>query len=277
VSVTGAQHHQPISRRGRSRSLADGPYVTAVNISLYISEYLPPQCLQWKHSRGAHVSVVNIRILRQSVAVNGISEIDPERTLRYHHGELRETLVRVAIKTIEQRGEASFTIREIAKAAGVSHAAAYRHFRSKHELLARIAEEGFYGLQASFHQALGDNAGRSCRARINALGASYIRYALQHPGYFRAMFHLELRSHNGLPSLSGAASRVFGTLVDAVTEGIARRELVRRPPQELAMVVWATIHGLSFLLLDQQIDSPPAPDELIELAIERLDAGLAHP
>ena len=90
------------------------------------------------------------------------------------------------------------------------------------------------------------------------------------------MFHLELRSHSGLPSLSGAASRAFGTLVDAVTEGIARRELVRRPPRELAMVVWAAIHGLSCLLLDQQIDSLPASDELIELAIERVDAGLAH-
>ena len=213
----------------------------------------------------------------QSEVVDGISEINSESTLPYHHGELRETLVRVAIETIEQRGEASFTIREIAKVAGVSHAAAYRHFRSKHELVARIAEEGFYGLQASFHQALGENAGRSCRARIKALGASYIRYALQHPGHFRAMFHLELRSHSGLPSLSGAASRAFGTLVDAVTEGIARRELVRRPPRELAMVVWAAIHGLSCLLLDQQIDSPPASDELIELAIERVDAGLANP
>jgi AcrR family transcriptional regulator len=251
--------------------------VTQVNISAGKKLQLVTGCVQWKHSAETHVSVVNMEIFRQSGGVDGISEINSERTLPYHHGELRETLVRVAIEAIEQRGEASFTIREIAKVAGVSHAAAYRHFRSKHELLARIAEEGFYGLQASFHQALGENAGRSCRARIKALGEAYIRYALQHPGYFRAMFHLELRSHSDLPSLSGAASRVFGTLVDAVTEGIARRELVRRSPRELAMVVWATIHGLSFLLLDQQIDSPPAPDELIELAIERLDAGLAHP
>ena len=59
----------------------------------------------------------------QSEVVDGISEINSESTLRYHHGELRETLVRVAIETIEQRGEASFTIREIAKVAGVSHAA----------------------------------------------------------------------------------------------------------------------------------------------------------
>jgi AcrR family transcriptional regulator len=251
--------------------------VTQVNISAGKKRQLVTRCVQWKHSANAHVSVVNMEIFRQSGGVDGISEINSEGTLPYHHGELRETLVRVAIEAIEQRGEASFTIREIAKVAGVSHAAAYRHFRSKHELLARIAEEGFYGLQASFHQALGENAGRSCRARIKALGETYIRYALQHPGHFRAMFHLELRSHSDLPSLSGAASRVFGTLVDAVTEGIARRELVRRSPRELAMVVWAAIHGLSFLLLDQQIDSSPAPDELIELAIERLDAGLAHP
>jgi AcrR family transcriptional regulator len=185
-------------------------------------------------------------------------------------------MVRAAIQRIEERGEASFTIRELAKLVGVSHAAAYRHFRSKRELLAQIAEEGFHGLQASFYEALGQSVGRSCRARIKALGVSYVRYALQHPGHFRAMFHIELRSHSDLPALKEAATRAFNTLLDAVTEGIARRELIRRPARGLAMVAWSAVHGASLLLLDEQIDSPPGPDEVIELVIERLDAGLAH-
>ena len=185
--------------------------------------------------------------------------------------------MRVAIQVIEERGEASFTIRELAKQVGVSHAAAYRHFRSKRELLAQIAEEGFRGLQASFDEALKENAGRSCRARIKALGACYVRYALEHSGHFRAMFHIELQTHSDLPSLREAATRSFDTLLDTVTEGIARRELVRRPARGLAMVAWSAVHGASLLLLDEQIDSPPEPEELIELVIERLDAGLAHP
>jgi AcrR family transcriptional regulator len=185
-------------------------------------------------------------------------------------------MVRAAIQVIEERGEASFTIRELAKLVGVSHAAAYRHFRSKRELLAQIAEEGFHGLQASFYEALKENVGRSCRARIKALGLYYIRYALAHPGHFRAMFHIELQTFRDLPALKEAATRAFDTLLAVVNEGIARREIVRRPARGLAMVAWSTVHGASLLLLDRQIDTPPEREELIELIIERLDAGLAH-
>ena len=208
--------------------------------------------------------------------MDGVSNIKVKRPSRYHHGNLKETLVRVAIEVIEERGEASFTIRELAKLVGVSHAAAYRHFRSKRELLAQIAEEGFHTLQASFDDALEQNAGRSCRAKIKALGSCYVRYALEHSGHFRAMFHIELKSHRDLPSLKDAAGRAFDTLLETVTEGIARREFVRRPARGLAMVAWSAVHGASMLFLDEQIDSPTGPEELIELVIERLDAGLAH-
>jgi AcrR family transcriptional regulator len=199
-----------------------------------------------------------------------------ERPSGYHHGNLKGALVRAAIQVIEERGEASFTIRELAKLAGVSHAAAYRHFRSKRELLAQIAEEGFHGLQASFYEALKENVGRSCRARIKALGVYYIRYALAHPGHFRAMFHIELQTFGDLPALKEAATRAFDTLLAVVNEGIGRREIVRRPARGLAMVAWSAVHGASLLLLDRQIDPPPEREELIELVIERLDAGLAH-
>jgi AcrR family transcriptional regulator len=205
-----------------------------------------------------------------------VSKVSEGRPSRYHHGNLKASLVGVALRVIEERREASFTIRELAKLVGVSHAAAYRHFRSKRELLAQIAEEGFHGLQASFYDALKENIGKSCRARIKALGTSYIGYALAHPGHFRAMFHVELRTHHDFPSLKEAATRAFGILLDAVTEGISRRELVRRPARGLAMMAWSAVHGASLLLLDEQIESPPGPEELIELVIERLDAGLAH-
>jgi AcrR family transcriptional regulator len=79
---------------------------------------------------------------------------DPGRPSRYHHGNLKKAMVQTAIQLIEERGEASFTIRELAKSVGVSQTAAYRHFRSKRELLAQIVEEGFHGLQAQFDEIL---------------------------------------------------------------------------------------------------------------------------
>ncbi|HEY5892523.1 MAG TPA: helix-turn-helix domain-containing protein, partial [Chthoniobacterales bacterium] len=77
-----------------------------------------------------------------------IRSSDPETPSPYHHGNLKESLVQTAIRMIEERREAAFTIRELAAAVGVSHAAAYRHFHSKRELLAEIACEGFVGLRA---------------------------------------------------------------------------------------------------------------------------------
>ena len=201
---------------------------------------------------------------------------DPGRPSRYHHGNLKKTIVQTAIQLIEERGEASFTIRELAKSVGVSHAAAYRHFRSKRQLLAKIAEEGFHGLQAEFDEILRKNEKRSCRARIRGLGNAYVQYALRHPGHFRAMFHIELQAQGDFPSLKEAGTRAFDSLLNLVAEGIARRELVNRPARGLATVAWAAVHGTSLLLLDGQIDSPPEPNDVVKLVMERLDAGLVR-
>jgi AcrR family transcriptional regulator len=203
------------------------------------------------------------------------SNAQRERSSPYHHGNVKGAMVRAAIQLIEDRREASFTIRELAKSVGVSHAAAYRHFRSKRELLAEIAEEGFERLQAAFDEALGQNEMRSCRARLRRLGNVYIRYALEHPGHFRTMFHFELQPYGDFPSLKEAAGRALDTLLTAVIEGIERRELVRRSAKGLAMVAWSTVHGAAFLLLDGQTSL--GADEMIELVIERLDSGLARP
>ncbi|HEY5892937.1 MAG TPA: TetR/AcrR family transcriptional regulator, partial [Chthoniobacterales bacterium] len=193
----------------------------------------------------------------------------------YHHGNLKESLVQTAIQMIEERREAAFTIRELAAAVGVSHAAAYRHFRSKRELLAEIAGEGFVGLQTEFDASLERNAGENCRTRIKGLGDAYIRYALEHPGHYRAMFHAEFHDADDFPAKKEAAERTFDSLLNLVREGISRGELVNRPPAPLATAIWSAVHGMSLLFLDGHIHSPPGPREIIDLLLERLDAGLA--
>ena len=73
---------------------------------------------------------------------------------QYRHGDLKRVLVLEAIKLIESRRDVHFTLRELSQAAGVTHAAAYRHFRSKREILAQIALEGFTKMQEYFDDAL---------------------------------------------------------------------------------------------------------------------------
>lgn len=183
--------------------------------------------------------------------------------------------MQTAIRMIEERREAAFTIRELAAAVGVSHAAAYRHFHSKRELLAEIACEGFVGLRAEFDASLERNARENSRTRIKGLGNAYIGYALEHPGHYRAMFHAELHDAGDFPAKKEAAMRTFDSLLNLVEEGISRGELVNRPAGPLATAVWSAVHGMSLLFLDGHIPSPPEPKEMIDLLLERLDAGLA--
>src|SRR4051812_36803257 len=95
----------------------------------------------------------------------------------YHHGNLRPALLRAASKTLEKEGAGALSLRDLARRAGVSHNAPYRHFRDRDSLLAAIATEGFRQLG----DALRGRAGKE-------MGAAYVRFALEHPQQFRLMF-----------------------------------------------------------------------------------------
>src|SRR4051812_477733 len=148
----------------------------------------------------------------------------------YHHGNLRPALLRAAARTLEKQGPAGLSLRELARRAGVSHNAPYRHFPDRESLLAALAAEGF--------EMLGE-AMRGCAAK--EMGQTYVSFALAHPQRFRIMFggsvpmskHAELRD---------AAAATYRRLVEAF------RDLSR--PQVAAAAAWALVHGLANLLLD---------------------------
>jgi AcrR family transcriptional regulator len=111
----------------------------------------------------------------------------PPRKSAYHHGDLRTALIRSAAALVNDRGLAGVSLREVARRAGVSHAAPYHHFSSKESLLAALAAEGFADLDAALARAE-SRAGADPRARLEALGVAYVRFALAKPEMFRAMF-----------------------------------------------------------------------------------------
>src|SRR5262249_49721298 len=135
-------------------------------------------------------------------------------TRPYHHGDLRRTLLDAAIAIVKEAGAGALSLRELARAAGVSHAAPYRHFPSREALLAALATEGFLGLGAAREaRAAGVT---DPVARLTALGVGYVRYAVDHPGHFRVMFSRDL--HEGIedPALAAAGEPTLRALVDAV-------------------------------------------------------------
>jgi AcrR family transcriptional regulator len=145
----------------------------------------------------------------------------------YHHGELRSALLQAAAKVLEKQGVESIQLRDLARRAGVSHAAPYRHFTDRKALLAALAEEG-YELLAS---ELAGKAGAQ-------MGEAYVAFALRNPERFRLMF--------GGRAPAGAASRRAYEMLAAALR--ARRDLP--DPALAAAAAWSLVHGLAHLLLD---------------------------
>lgn len=151
----------------------------------------------------------------------------------YHHGDLRAALRQAASELIAEQGLGSLSLREVARRAGVSHNAPYRHFPDRDSLLAELAAEGFRQLGEAM-------AGKQGRDR----GEAYVRFALENPSRFRLMFggQLEIGKH---ADLRAAATRTYEGLVEAfrAQPGIA-------DPQTAAAAAWALVHGLAQLLID---------------------------
>src|SRR5437868_1072716 len=107
---------------------------------------------------------------------------------KYHHGQLRARLVKAGVEMVARRGEATHSLRAVARKVGVSHAAPYHHFADKDGLLDAIATSGFEKLDAALAGALRPLQGRPPLERFHALGPAYVRFAVAEPHLFRLMF-----------------------------------------------------------------------------------------
>jgi AcrR family transcriptional regulator len=198
----------------------------------------------------------------------------------YHHGDLREALLEVALELIAERGVDDFTLREAARRVGVSHSAPYRHFADKDALLIELAKSGFEELARAGVEAM---AGLDCpRARLRSYGAAYLRFAAEHPSQYRVMFGRAITKPS--PELHEAGGRAFELFESTVAE-IAASVGAKTPARDLAMAIMAGVHGLATLALDGMLTEPeeldprrkmgPRYEALSGITLDLLDRGLA--
>jgi AcrR family transcriptional regulator len=154
----------------------------------------------------------------------------------YHHGNLRAALVDPALELVEREGAEALTLRAVARAAGVSPAAPYRHFTDKRALLAAVAEEGFRLMTTALRAG---DAGADARARFRARGLAYVGFATRHPSHFRVMFGRELADRSGYPGLQDAARAAFDALVEGVRDAQEAGAMREGDPRELGLTAWA--------------------------------------
>lgn len=172
------------------------------------------------------------------------SHARPKPADRYHHGDLRAALLREAGRMLATSGPEALSLRELARALGVSHNAPYKHFATRDALLAALAAEGFRELTADGQEAA-HTAPPSEMMRARAL--AYIRFALRRPAVFKLMFSRDV-SGRANAELGDAARAGFFALRHAVAGGASDRAA-----NDAALAAWAFVHGIAHLLIDGQI------------------------
>ena len=184
----------------------------------------------------------------------------------YHHGDLKRALLDAALEMLDQEGAEGVGLRELARKVGVSPAAPYRHFKSRQALLEAVATEGFRRFSAMMAAKEADYAEAE---QFPAMAEAYVRFALVQPALFRLMFSRQI-DKQGNRVLREAAVEAYGSLARA-----AARE-VPDAPSEGAVIAWSFVHGLSMLLLDEQIlgVSPQNSDSLIRTLAQRFARAL---
>ena len=158
----------------------------------------------------------------------------------YHHGDLRNGLLEAARSILEEESLAALTLRAVARKAGVSHAAPYRHFPNHEALLVELSIEGFDELREQLGEAA--KAPGTESDKIATIGAAYMRFIAARPALARLMFGGQLPNRDQFPAL--------GLKADAIGEEIGQA----LHDQALGLAVWAAMHGLAMLVLENVID-----------------------
>ena len=191
------------------------------------------------------------------------SRARPKPTDRYHHGDLRAALLREASRVLAAGGPEALSLRELARALGVSHNAPYKHFENRDALLAALATEGFHELSAEAQKA----AAKAEPSEVMlARALAYIRFALRRPAVFKLMFSRDVsgRAH---AELAEAARSGFFALRQALTGGGTDRAA-----NDTALAAWAFVHGIAHLLIDGQIpevlSAGRSPEQLAEAMMQ---------
>jgi AcrR family transcriptional regulator len=181
-----------------------------------------------------------------------VSSTAPARPANsYHHGDLRRALIDTALAMVTEEGAWNFTLREVARRAGVSHAAPYNHFDDKSALLAEVAVLGFQSLRETL-EAAARGQPRSARQAFVGIGAAYVRFGVEHPAHYRLMFGAELADKERYPALQEVSDATFGVLTGVLERGQASGQVRSGRVLDQALAAWSLVHGLTTLLLDQR-------------------------
>jgi AcrR family transcriptional regulator len=186
----------------------------------------------------------------------------------YHHGDLREALLSATEQVLGEVSLDQLSLREIARRAGVSHAAPKHHFGSLGGLLGEVAALGFRRFTADMVAAEARVQDPSPEAKLRASARSYVRFAAANPAIYGLMFGKRAEVEV-TPALMEASMASWNKLEEDLTEIVGPSRAANA-----ALMVWSSCHGLSMLLLDARLPPHLTPDQAIENIVGMILAGL---
>jgi AcrR family transcriptional regulator len=197
----------------------------------------------------------------------------------YHHGDLHNALVRVALEILEEQGVEGVSLRQIANRIQVSHSAPYHYFKSKSALLATLAAEGFRRMVDQIAIIAASNP-NDVDFRLRAVGRGYVQFALGSPNLFRLMFRPELTRPDLNVPLQEAQGLAFGALYQAIEAflGSGHGPTEQLDCRSLAAYAWSGVHGFCVLQISQMIQQTSVAElpteQIAEALIEFIMRGI---
>lgn len=192
----------------------------------------------------------------------------------YHHGDLRQALLDTALAMLAADQNWTFTLREVARRTGVSHAAPYKHFRDREELLRELARIGFVRLGETMTEAMSLEL-PSTRAQFTVTAQACIEFACQNPGLYRLMFSSDADKTID-PQLHDAAMDTFRILLEVLKKGKEDGSFRPVAIQALAAASWAQVHGLAMLAISNQLLEEKVGVEPVRAALYVLLDGMCY-
>lgn len=197
----------------------------------------------------------------------------------YHHGDLRRAIVAAALEILGETQSVEFSLRELARRAGVSHNAPYKHFAEKSELLAAVSAAGFEQLAARIVDQIAHVA--TPQAQLFVMLRTYIRFGVDNPALYRLMFGGYLSGpDSSRPAIERAAAEKMGELFQrAITDGALGRPIADsgRNARKIAgaiLACWSLAHGLTLLMVDGLVGPSEKSDKLCESLVQGIIDGL---
>jgi len=201
--------------------------------------------------------------------------VTPRDQSHYHHGNLREALIQTALQILAVDGVVGLTLRKVAKAAGVSHAAPAHHFKDKTALVASVAAEGFRILSKELLDVV--KIHQDSKEQLIRLVRTYVGFAQREVELFRLIFGPSAPDYREYPELYEAGIECWNTVVQLVTSVMKDQGITNCEPDLLAFSIWAHTQGSASLIVNQAVIPPhliPIKGAMLDKSIELLIDGL---